>query len=146
MIDLKKYPNVIRQELDKFRPVLKIWKWAAQCDFDDVCNEFATSIFAGEDPVAAVPARLGIRRLPCGRWVASDPLCHSSVFDLARHDVAALQIDDDDASSAVPIVDADGIEHIMKRCGIGRRAAQIRVKKQLLAMQAQGDFFAEVAP
>ena len=130
-----------RHLVDKLRPYnVLIWRisYAAHIEIADSVYEFCASLLAGERPEVDVPRRLGLRKIRCGtkdRWISTDPLLHA-VGTSAKEDM-----DGDGAEPIPPKHDADGIDEIMARDRIGRRAAQIRVKKQCDALQRQGDLF-----
>lgn len=117
---------------------------AAGVNIDDVRQEITPAVLAGLDITAAVPAALGLRKLGGGEWWPEDAVCMAGSFDFERHedenDGEAL-IDDGRTLPTPPRHDADGIDEIMRRDGVCRRAAQIRVKKQCDSLQRQLDLF-----
>lgn len=141
MIRLDQYPSSVFKEICSFSGVTNAWARAAGLQLDDVRQEIAAACLAGLNPARAVPAALGIRRLANGDWRALDPIANHCVeFD----DDIFVQKNSDYFGRNI---DADGIGDVMRRCGIGRRAAQIRVKKQWTERQkyAGADLFGEGA-
>ena len=134
MMHLDRYPDSIVKEIKRFAPVSKNWAYAACITHDDVRQEIALAVLAGFDPQRVVPAALRIRKIQ-GVWRSEDATCMACEFDPEAHD-GANRVERID-----PLIDADGIDDLMRRYGIGRRAAQIRVKKQWLVMESQGDLF-----
>lgn len=137
MIDLHKYPIDIQQKVAQFAGAARAWAKVAIEPLDDVKHAIIVSVLDGKDPARDVPRQLKIRRLPSGDWVARDPVQHARGCDLDDDSIPGEAID----PPKPPQNDADGIYEIMKRDGIGRRAAQIRVKNQLVDLQHQGDLF-----
>lgn len=139
MMRLDQYPQSILETIRAFGPGAVNWAAAAGLSIDDVRQEIAVAVLAGKDPLVEVPRVLGLRKL--GKvWRPVDAVCMSGEFDLERHDAGSDGVDGDDVEAVRG--DADGIDDIMVRAKIGRRAAQIRVKKQWDNLQAQGDLFA----
>lgn len=146
MIHFDRYPLDVRKAIVDFTPAAKRWMVAAGVNIDDVLQEITLAVLAGLDITAAVPAALGLRKLSGGEWWPDDAVCMAGSFDFERHDDendGDAPIDDDQTPPTPPRHDADGIEKIMSRDGVGRRAAQIRVKKQWDALQRQRDLFVD---
>lgn len=126
----------IADAIKKFLPATAVWARAARVERCDIEQAIAKAVLDNEDPAVAVPREFSIRRVG-ERWLAIDPVVHCVEYNSELHDRAA-----DENHKAELEQDADNIDEVMSRAGIGRRAAQYRVKKQLLALQKQGDLFA----
>ena len=132
------YPAGCQHTIDQFSPLAVRLAGASGLTLDDIRQEIAVAWLAGLDPAAAVPAAIGVRRLPGGVWRSQD---------LA---VAAKTADDVEPTEEMPrgkarrgsvvdgiIADADG--------KIGRRTAQKRLARQREAgARGQGDLFGGV--
>ena len=141
MMHFEKYPVGILETIHAFAAGAMNWATASGLSVDDVRQEIAVAVLAGKDPLVEVPRVLGLRKL--GKvWRPVDAVCMAGEFDLERHDAGSDGVDGDDVEAVRG--DADGIDDIMARAKIGRRAAKIRVKKQWDELQTQGDLFAGV--
>ncbi|MCK6407146.1 MAG: hypothetical protein L6Q60_14195 [Rhodocyclaceae bacterium] len=137
------FPPEIAKALSQFSPVSRAWAAASGFELEDVRQEIAVAILVGEDPVRAVPRTLRIRRVG-GVWRSLDVL--PAAGELGNHDVVfgdeEAPLCDDDSGIAAAI--AGGSDHVAARCGVGRRAAQLRLRAQLARFEAAGDLFAVV--
>lgn len=136
-------PPEIAAAISAFTPVSGAWATACGLELDDVRQEIAVAILVGEDPARAVPRTLRIRRVG-GVWRSLDLL--PAAGELGNHDVVfgdeEAPLCDDDSGIAAAI--AGGSDHVAARCGVGRRAAQLRLRAQLARFEAAGDLFAVV--
>lgn len=115
---------------------------AAGVGLDDVRQEITAAEMCGKNPAAVVPAALGLRRLHC-RWKSKDP---AVAVGLACC-IVAVSIEMEWEQSE-PVVDATGLapaliggtEAVATLSGIGWRAAQVRVNRQL-RRELGGDLF-----
>lgn len=133
------YPLECQRTIDQFSPLAVRLAAASGLTLDDIRQEIAAAWLAGLDPAAAVPAAIGVRRLPGGAWRSQD---------LA---VSATAADDVEPTAEMPrakvrrgsvvdgiVADSDG--------KIGRRAAQKRLARQREAgARGQGDLFGGVS-
>lgn len=141
---LDRYPAVAAAAIRQFAPAVPRWARASGLDPDDVRQEIAAAALQGLNPATAVPAALGLRRLSTG-WRSKDPAVAACL--------AGCVIDEESfgvaSETSEPVVDVTGLataliggtEAVANRCGIGRRAAQLRVKEQLRRFEAGGDLF-----
>lgn len=135
-------PPAIASAIAQFSPVSRAWAAAAGLELDDVRQEIAVAVLVGEDPVSAVPRALRIRRVGAA-WRSLDAA--PAAADLDGLDVVAdEQAELADDSTGIAGALAGGSEQVAARCGVGRRAAQLRLKAQLQRFQAAGDLFAVV--
>lgn len=137
------YPAQIAAAIDAFAPVSGVWASAAGLTLDDVRQELAAAVLAGHDPAAAVPRALGIRRIG-GAWRSMDPAAMAGElgdFDAATDDGASLV---DDATGIAAAL-AGGSAAVAARCGVGVRAAQLRIVAQAARFDQAGDLFAKGA-
>lgn len=133
------YPAQIAAAIDAFAPVSGVWASAAGLTLDDVRQELAAAVLGGLDPAAAVPRALGIRRVG-GVWRSMDPTTMAaelSDFDVCVDDLRELPEDESGIAAAL----VGGTNAVAQRCGIGRRAAQMRVAAQAERFSTTGDLF-----
>lgn len=148
MMHLDRYPAVAAAAIRQFAPAAFRWARAAGLDLDDVRQEIALAVVSGQNPAAVVPAALGLRRLSTG-WRSRDPAVAARLAGCIADDSTEIVCEQSE-----PVVDTTGLaraliggtEAVARQSGIGRRAAQMRVKEQLRRFEAGGDLFAEVAP
>lgn len=137
-------PGEISQRIQDFAPVAGAWAAASGLTLEDVRQELALAAIAGLDPAAAVPRALGIRRVG-GVWRSMDPAAMAAeldgVVDTASTDEPACAADD---SSGIALALAGGSLAVATRCGVGLRAAQLRIAAQAERFAAAGDLFAVV--
>lgn len=107
--------------------------WASGYPLDDVQSEIVGAVWAGEDPRKAVPAVLGVRRLPNGQWLSADLHVIARFNALVEGDITDMPTPKQRRSALVAGLSVDQ--------GIGLRAAQKRVKK-MMERAGQGDLFA----
>lgn len=129
MMHLEKYTESIAVAIRAFAPVTPGWAAAARLSVEDVRQEIALAALAGLDPDRAVPAALKIRKLG-DFWCSEDAVCMAGEFDEDLHDAGSDDENDSANENHYVPPHVDGIEDLMQRHRIGRRAAQIRVKKQ----------------
>lgn len=134
------YPARIGHVVQRFEFVVGRWAQASGCSVEDVKQEIALSVVAGENPAAAVPRRLGIRKLPGAGWMSTDlTVCaavNDCIFDSERHDIA-LQVEQEEREEN----GIGGTDQIAHRHKISRRAAQLRCKNQRRRFDENGDLF-----
>lgn len=133
------YPHEIQQTIAAFSPVAGAWATASGLTLDDVRQELAAAVLAGLDPAAAVPRALGIRRV-AGAWRSCDPAAAAGElgdFDAVSEDDELLGED----ASGIAVALAGGSEAVAGRCGVGRRAAQMRIAAQAERFALSGDLF-----
>ncbi len=133
------YPEQIQQTISAFAPVAGAWAAASGLALDDVKQELAAAVLAGLDPAAAVPRALGIRRV-AGAWRSTDPAALAGGlgdFDAESEGDEFLGED----ASGIALALAGGSEAVAARCGVGRRAAQVRIAAQAARFAAAGDLF-----
>lgn len=135
------FPPEIAFAISQFSPVSRAWAAASGFELEDVRQEIAVAILVGEDPVRAVPRTLRIRRVG-GVWRSLDAL--PAAGELGNHDAVfgdeGAPLCDDSTGLAEALW--GGSEHVAARCGVGRRAAQLRLKAQLARFETSGDLFA----
>lgn len=127
------YPANCQQVLVQYAPLARSLAAASGLTLDDLRQEIALAWLSGLDPASAVPAAIGVRRLPGGAWRSQD---------LA---VAATAADDIEPPGEMPrprtrrgSVSAG----VAADLGLGLRAAQKRLKRQRdAAKRGQGDLF-----
>lgn len=128
-----RYPAECQQVLSQYAPLAHTLAHASGLSMDDIRQELAVAWLVGQDPARAVPAAVGVRRLPGGAWRSQD---------LA---VAATAADDIEPTGDVPRPKArrgSVSAGVAADLGLGLRAAQKRLKKQReLALAGQGDLF-----
>lgn len=107
--------------------------WASGYPLDDVQSEIVGAVWAGEDPRKAVPAVLGVRRLPNGQWLSADLHVIARFNAVAEGNVTDMPAPKQRRSAFVAGLAVDQ--------GIGLRAAQKRVKRMLDQSRRQGDLF-----
>lgn len=135
------FPPAIADAIVQFRPVLAAWATAAGLDLADVRQEIAVAVLANEDPGRAVPRALRIRMVDAV-WRPLDAL--PAAFALDDRDGLVAQEEEaipDDATGIAEAL-AGGTERVAARCGVGRRAAQMRVRAQAARFEGCGDLFA----
>lgn len=143
MMHLDRYPVVAAAAIRQFAPAIPRWARASGLDPDDVRQEIAAAALLGLDPGAAVPAALGLRRLTTG-WRSNDPAVVAGLAGCVVDETLGWEWE-----QCEPVIDTTGLataliggtEAVANRCGIGRRAAQLRVKEQLRRFEAGGDLF-----
>lgn len=137
------YPPKIQQTITAFAPVAGAWASASGLTIEDVRQELAVAVLAGVDPAAAVPRALGIRRV-AGAWRSCDPAAAAGELG----DFDAVSKDDElvgEDASGIALALAGGSEAVAGRCGVGRRAAQLRIAAQAERFALSGDLFAGAA-
>lgn len=130
------YPVDCEAVLSQYGPLVHTLAQASGLSMDDIRQEVAVAWLAGQDPSAAVPAAVGVRRLGRG-WVSQD-----------LH-VTARRAENDDAFVAptgeMPRPKArrgSVAAGVAADLGVGLRAAQKRLKRQRdAAKRGQGDLF-----
>jgi len=127
------YPATCLAELDRNRGFAIDLAWASGYLLEDVQREILGAAWAGEDLRKAVPARLGVRRLPNGQWLSVDLHVIARFNAVAEGNIAEMPVPKQRRSALVAGLAVDQ--------GIGLRAAQKRVKK-MMERAAQGDLFA----
>lgn len=127
------YPAECQRTIDQFSPLAFRLAGASGLTLDDIRQELAVAWLCGQDPARAVPAAVGVRRLPSGAWRSRD---------LA---VAATAADDIEPTGEMPRPKArrgSVAAGVAADLGLGLRAAQKRLKRQRDAAGAgQGDLF-----
>ena len=127
------YPASCQQVLVQYAPLAHTLAAVSGLSLDDLRQEIALAWLAGADPASAVPAAIGVRRLPGGAWRSRD---------LA---VAATAADDIEPTGEMPRPKArrgSVAAGVAADLGLGLRAAQKRLKRQRDAAGAgQGDLF-----
>lgn len=127
------YPAACQAVLSQYAPMAHSLARASGLTLDDLRQEIALAWHAGLDPARAVPPAVGVRRLPGGAWRSQD---------LA---VAATAADGIEPTGEMPRPKARRGEvaaGVAADCGVGLRAAQKRLKRQLGAAElGQGDLF-----
>ncbi|MCP5268401.1 MAG: hypothetical protein H6943_05080 [Zoogloeaceae bacterium] len=133
-------PPAIASAITHFSRVIPAWAAASGYPREDVEQDVCESVLMGKDPAREVPRRLRIRKIG-GAWRPLDALPAASAlgdYDVAAGDDEALH---DDASGIAAAL-TGGSDHVAARCGVGRRAAQLRLKAQLARFETSGDLFA----
>lgn len=126
------YPANCQQVLVQYAPLAHSLAAASGLSLDDLRQEIALAWLSGRDPASAVPAAIGVRRLPGGAWRSQD----LAVAATAADDIEPTEMPRPKArrGSVAAGVAAD--------LGLGLRAAQKRLKRQRDAAGAgQGDLF-----
>ena len=132
----------IFQEIQRFSPVIAAWAVAAGVSREDVRQEIAVAVLAGADVACAVPAALGIRKLG-GLWTPNDPTIRATHEEAIFENISADDSNEvTDDTSGIADALAGGTDRVASRCGVCRRAAQMRVKAQAARFAACGDLFA----
>jgi hypothetical protein len=140
MLHLDLYPLACRQVLAAFGSAAPRWAASSGLTLDDVLQELALAALAGADPARAVPAALGIRRLPGGRWVALDPLAHP--FSDADEMGETLAAEGEAGAEVGEEQGIGGTADIAARLRVTRRRAQQLAAAQRSRVAACGDLFA----
>lgn len=131
----------IHTALIDFAPAIAPWSAAAGVESEDVRQEIVVAVLAGEDPAREVPKALGIRKVG-GVWRSVDACIAAAHDEYMLEDAAACEKEecvDDDSGIAMALV--GGTASVAVRCGIGRRAAQMRVAVQAQRFAEAGDLF-----
>lgn len=133
-------PPAIASAIAQFSRVIPAWAAASGYQREDIEQDVCESVLMGKDPAREVPRRLKIRKIG-GAWRPLDVLpaaCCLSDYDVAAGDEEAPLHDD---ASGIAAALTGGSEHVAARCGVGRRAAQLRLKAQLARFETSGDLF-----
>lgn len=144
MMHLDRYPALAVAAIRKFAPAVSRWARASGLDPDDVRQEIAAAALQGLNPATTVPATLGLRRLSTG-WRSKDPAVAACLagcvideeYFEAGSETTEAQVD----ATGLAMALIGGTEAVARCSGIGRRAAQLRVKAQLRRFEVGGDLF-----
>lgn len=148
MMHLDHYPVAVQAAIRQFAPASWRWAIAAGVELEDVKQEIAAAVLRGQNPAAVVPAALGLRRLSSG-WRSNDPsVAAQLVGSVVDESYEGEWEQSESAVDATGLATAliGGTAAVARQAGIGRRAAQLRIAKQLLRFEAVGDLFSGVAP
>lgn len=145
---LDRYPAVAAAAIRQFASVVPRWARASGLDPDDVRQEIAAAALQGLNPATAVPVALGLRRLSTG-WHSKDPAIAARLAGCIVDESTEIACEQRE-----PVLDTTGLataliggtEAVARRSGIGRRAAQLRMVKQLQRFEAAGDLFGGATP
>lgn len=130
------YPAACEAVLEQYAPLCHSLATAARLSLDDIRQEVAVAWLAGLDPIAAVPAAVGVRRLGCG-WISQD--LHVAASHPANDEAFVEPTGEMPRPKARRGHVAAGVAADL---GLGLRAAQKRLKRQRDAAGAgQGDLF-----
>ena len=135
------FPPAIAQAIAAFSPVSRAWALAAGLELDDVRQEIAIAILVGEDPARAVPRVLRIRRVGTD-WRSLDAAPAAMQLEIGERERAADEVAQADDLSGIAEALYGGTALVAERCGVGRAAAQKRLRAQLRRFEAAGDLFA----
>ena len=129
------YPAACEAVLDQYAPLCHSLATASGLSMDDLRQAIVLAWLEGAEPANAVPASLGLRRLPCG-WVSTDLHVNAR---RAETDEILGPIEELPRPKARR---GDVAAGVAADCGVGLRAAQKRLKRQRGAAElGQGDLF-----
>ena len=137
----KPEPRIV-EAFEKWAPAVGPWARAAGVERDDVRGTIVMVVLAGGDPGRDVPRALRIRKIG-GEWRPLDS-CVFAEGDDALAELAAPEVEQelqpDPSGLAAALV--GGTAAVAAAGGVGRRAAQLRVRAQAERFAACGDLFA----
>mgnify|MGYP001619501848 CR=1 FL=1 len=129
------YPAACQPVLRQYAPLAHSLAQASGLSMDDLRQAIVLAWLEGAEPAHAVPASLGLRRLPCG-WVSTDLHVNAR---RAETDEILGPIEEMPRPKARR---GDVAAGVAADLGLGLRAAQKRLKRQRDAAGAgQGDLF-----
>ncbi len=127
------YPAACLAELDRSIGLAIDMAAASGYPLEDVQHEVVLAVLTGVNPKTALPAALGVRRLPHGKWLPNDLHVIARFNAIAESQIVEMPAPKQRRSALVAGLAVDQ--------GIGLRAAQKRVQK-MMERAGQGDLFA----
>lgn len=108
-------------------------------------QELALTLLVGGDPAREIPRAFGLRQVG-GAWLPQDACVMAARIEAQAEgfDFGAGEVwggDEHDDASGIVDAAAGGTGEIARRCAIGRRAAQKRIKRQVERLGTNGDLF-----
>jgi hypothetical protein len=129
------YPVECQRTINQFSPLAARLASASGLSLDDLRQEIAAAWVAGLDPRQAVPAAVRVRRLRDGSWRSQD------LAVAARLAASGETVEPSGEMPTPKSARGHLTASIAADAGIGRRAAQKRIKRQHDAAKRQGDLF-----
>lgn len=129
------YPAGCQAVLVQYAPLAHSLATASGLTMDDLRQAIVLAWLEGAEPAQAVPASLGLRRLPCG-WVSTD--LHVN----ARRAETEESFEPIEEMPRPKVRRGSVVAGVAADLGLGLRAAQKRLKRQRdAAKRGQGDLF-----